>query len=166
MPQPPEVDVAIVGAGPAGLALGCALQRYVEGINVQIFDRVDSFKRQGAGLGLDINGLKALRAMGDGVLSKVREAVTSNAVLVLYGGWEGGREGGRERGMDGWREGARETKGRAGARGGRSQASCRGSQLQGEKACWEKSGSEKQREGQRGRPEGSTEVLCHKPANN
>lgn len=87
----PQLDVAIVGGGPAGLACAYALTRAFKDIKVQVavihvrgmseevlcvrnkwllrrkvlqvFERARSYKECGAGISLDINGLKSLQAI-------------------------------------------------------------------------------------------------------
>ena len=60
--------MAIIGAGPCGLAAAHALTKVLPpGARVGIFERAPSVSiPRGAGLGLEINGLKALKAIDAG----------------------------------------------------------------------------------------------------
>ncbi|KAJ7613987.1 FAD/NAD(P)-binding domain-containing protein [Roridomyces roridus] len=69
MSSPPHsssspLQIAIVGAGPGGLAAALALRR--SGHHVQIFEASQIKTELGAGIGLQTNALRALRALGFG----------------------------------------------------------------------------------------------------
>jgi hypothetical protein len=59
---PLEVDVAIAGAGPAGLAAAAALRRADPSLTVHLFER-GSMDARGAAILVGVNGLKALHAI-------------------------------------------------------------------------------------------------------
>ena len=59
-----QKPVLIVGGGIGGLTLALALKR--AGIPVEVWERVASYKPVGAGIGLAINAMAVLRALGVG----------------------------------------------------------------------------------------------------
>ena len=61
MNRKPVVDVAIIGAGPGGLAAAHALLRL--GLSVKVFERAREMRLIGAALGLFPNAYKALEAI-------------------------------------------------------------------------------------------------------
>lgn len=61
MNDKPVVDVAIIGAGPGGLAAAHALLR--RGLSVKVFERARELRLIGAALGLFPNAYKALEAI-------------------------------------------------------------------------------------------------------
>ena len=54
--------VAVIGAGIAGLALGCVLKK--EGINVVIFEKNETTSNHGAGISISENGINILKKIG------------------------------------------------------------------------------------------------------
>lgn len=58
----PDVDVAIAGAGPAGLACAAALRRADPSLRVMLFEKTRMTGR-GAAILVGVNGLKALQVM-------------------------------------------------------------------------------------------------------
>ncbi|CAL8461953.1 g1484 [Coccomyxa elongata] len=62
-PSPLDLDVAIIGGGPGGLAAALALTRAVKGIRVKVFERAKKYRPLGAGVGMDVNGMKAIEAI-------------------------------------------------------------------------------------------------------
>ncbi len=63
-----HADVAIIGGGPSGLATAHALSKALRpGAKIAVFERAPAITvPRGAGLGLEVNGLKALRAIDQG----------------------------------------------------------------------------------------------------
>ncbi|EIE25083.1 FAD/NAD(P)-binding domain-containing protein [Coccomyxa subellipsoidea C-169] len=62
-PTPIDLDVAIVGGGPGGLATALAITRAVKGTRVKVFERAKKYRPLGAGVGMDVNGMKAIEAI-------------------------------------------------------------------------------------------------------
>jgi 2-polyprenyl-6-methoxyphenol hydroxylase-like FAD-dependent oxidoreductase len=80
-----EVDVAIAGAGPAGLACAAALRRADPSLRVQLFEKTRLTGR-GAAILVGINGLKALKAIDPAML----DDLLSKAIkLEGSGEWQG-----------------------------------------------------------------------------
>jgi len=63
--------VAIIGAGPAGLATAIALQQ--QGIEVHIYDQAQAFRPIGAGLTLSPNGLRSLAAIAPNLAKQIKQ---------------------------------------------------------------------------------------------
>lgn len=61
--QQPQVQVAIIGAGIAGLTAAIALQNYPH-INVQVYERASELREVGATIALGPNGLTILDKLG------------------------------------------------------------------------------------------------------
>jgi salicylate hydroxylase len=68
--QPIVEKVAIVGAGPGGLAAAIALRS--QGIDVQIYEKAQEFRPAGTGLGLAPNGLNFLDAIAPGIVETLK----------------------------------------------------------------------------------------------
>ena len=75
--------VAIIGAGPGGLATAIALQK--QGFDVQVYEKAQEFRPAGTGLGLLPNGLNCLEAIEPGLAEslkrsgcQVRQAILKN----------------------------------------------------------------------------------------
>lgn len=65
----PAADVAIIGGGPCGLATAHALSRVLPAsASIAVLERAPSLELpRGAGLGMEVNGLKALEAINPDV---------------------------------------------------------------------------------------------------
>ncbi len=61
-----ELDVAIIGGGPGGLAAAHAVTAAAPHLKVAVLERVPQLIRRGAGFSLAVNGQKALRAISPG----------------------------------------------------------------------------------------------------
>lgn len=81
--KPIGEKVAIIGAGPGGLAAAIALQK--QGFDVQVYEKAQEFRPAGTGLGLLPNGLNCLEAIEPGLVETlkhsgcpVRQAILKN----------------------------------------------------------------------------------------
>lgn len=72
MTNPVVEKVAIVGAGPGGLATAIALRK--QGIDAQVYERAKEFRPVGAGLALAPNGINSLEAISPGIVEKLKLA--------------------------------------------------------------------------------------------
>lgn len=63
MTDTPQLDVAIIGAGIAGLAAAIGLKDHPR-INVQIYERAAELREIGASIALGPNGMKTLERLG------------------------------------------------------------------------------------------------------
>ncbi|MBD2516035.1 FAD-dependent monooxygenase [Nostoc sp. FACHB-973] len=70
--KPIVKKVAIVGAGPGGLATAIALKS--QGINVEVYEKAQEFRPAGTGLGLAPNGLNALDAIAPGIVETLKSS--------------------------------------------------------------------------------------------
>jgi 2-polyprenyl-6-methoxyphenol hydroxylase-like FAD-dependent oxidoreductase len=70
--NPVVEKVAIVGAGPGGLATAIALRK--QGIDAHVYERAKEFRPVGAGLALAPNGLNSLEAISPGIVEKLKLA--------------------------------------------------------------------------------------------
>ena len=70
-----QVDVAVVGAGPAGLAAAAALHMADPALKVHVFEKTNMTAR-GAAVLVGVNGLKALDAIGGGILDRLLAGAT------------------------------------------------------------------------------------------
>lgn len=61
--QPQQLQVAIIGAGIAGLTAAIALKEH-PGVNVQIYDKATELREVGASIALGPNGLRTLEKLG------------------------------------------------------------------------------------------------------
>jgi salicylate hydroxylase len=59
----PRLQVAIVGAGIAGLTAAIALRNH-PGINVTLYEKATELKEIGASIALGLNGLRTLERLG------------------------------------------------------------------------------------------------------
>lgn len=73
--QPMQVDVAVVGAGPAGLAAAAALHIANPSLSIHVFEKTNMTAR-GAAVLVGVNGLKALEAIGGGILDRMLAGAT------------------------------------------------------------------------------------------
>ncbi|NEP09917.1 MAG: NAD(P)-binding protein [Symploca sp. SIO2C1] len=64
--------VAIIGAGPGGLAVAIALRKL--GYDVQVYEKAKDFRPVGGGLGLLPNGLNFLAAIEPGIVETIKNA--------------------------------------------------------------------------------------------
>lgn len=78
LPRP--LTVAIIGAGPGGLATAIALSRNA-GVSVSVYEQASVLREVGAGISIGANSWRVLDALG------VAES------LVERGGWETWRVG-------------------------------------------------------------------------
>ncbi len=62
------VDVAVIGGGPGGLAAAHALAVAMPALHIAVYERVPALIKRGAGIALDPNGQKALRAINPGMV--------------------------------------------------------------------------------------------------
>ncbi|KAK9815182.1 hypothetical protein WJX73_010106 [Symbiochloris irregularis] len=70
-----QVDVAIVGGGPVGLFTAVALRKAFPGKTIQVYERSSSYRVCGAGINLDLGGMKAFRAVDPDLFDFFQEAV-------------------------------------------------------------------------------------------
>jgi len=56
-------DVAIVGAGPAGLSAAIAIRQALPGVSVEVFEKAARFQPAGSVINLGVNAMKVYRAM-------------------------------------------------------------------------------------------------------
>mmetsp|Transcript_18421 Transcript_18421/g.48046 ORF Transcript_18421/g.48046 Transcript_18421/m.48046 type:complete len:536 (-) Transcript_18421:351-1958(-) len=78
------IDVAIVGAGPAGLSLALALRAVAPHLKVKVFERSAALVPSGAAVTLFANGLNALEAISPAALEAVEAAGTPGAGMVAH----------------------------------------------------------------------------------
>lgn len=72
MSKPIGEKVAIIAAGPGGLAAAIALQK--QGFNVQVYEKAQEFRPAGTGLGLLPNGLNCLEAIEPGLVETLKRS--------------------------------------------------------------------------------------------
>lgn len=70
--RPIAENVAIIGAGPGGLATAIALQK--QGLDVQVYEKAQEFRPAGTGLGLLPNGLNCLNAIKPGIVNTLKHS--------------------------------------------------------------------------------------------
>ncbi|KAL3137319.1 hypothetical protein ABBQ32_006859 [Trebouxia sp. C0010 RCD-2024] len=79
------LDVAIIGAGPAGLAAAAALIRCTSNpVGIQVFDHIQKFEVCGAGLAVRSNGYAALGAINPTLPQKVADLVSQQSTTVMH----------------------------------------------------------------------------------
>ncbi|KAI8473272.1 MAG: hypothetical protein J3K34DRAFT_411487 [Monoraphidium minutum] len=86
-----ELDVAIAGAGPAGLACAVALRRADPSLRVHLFEKT-AMTGRGAAILVGVNGLKALHAIDAGLtedlLAKAIKLEGSERYNLQTGAWK------------------------------------------------------------------------------
>ncbi|NEP75281.1 MAG: NAD(P)-binding protein [Okeania sp. SIO2G4] len=70
--QPVVNKVAIIGAGPGGLATAIALRK--KGIDAHVYERAKELRPVGAGLGLQANGLRCLDVIQPGIVDILKRS--------------------------------------------------------------------------------------------
>ncbi|GMH39906.1 hypothetical protein BSKO_07810 [Bryopsis sp. KO-2023] len=79
-----EVDVAIVGGGPGGLATACAIKKTCPDLIVRVYERAPAFKRIGFTLGLMDNGANAISAIDADLGRAVVKELLNDGALEQY----------------------------------------------------------------------------------
>lgn len=75
-------DVAIIGGGPCGLATAHALAKVLPTSTITLLEKAPTLTMpRGAGLGLAVNGLKALRAINPAALDAVVQRSTTSRMM-------------------------------------------------------------------------------------
>ena len=72
--------IAIIGAGIAGLTLGCVLKK--EGIPVIIFEKSESISNYGAGISISNNGISILKKIG--VFDNIKQSSSNPKVTRFF----------------------------------------------------------------------------------
>ncbi|KAK9839567.1 hypothetical protein WJX84_000514, partial [Apatococcus fuscideae] len=73
-----SVDIAVVGGGPSGLFAALGLIRAFDGLKVKVYERAKNYRECGAGITLDVNGMKALRAVDEELFSRFQSTVVTS----------------------------------------------------------------------------------------
>lgn len=77
-----RADVAIIGGGPCGLATAHALAKVLPKSTITLFEKAPTLTLpRGAGLGLAVNGLKALKAIDPALLDAVVARSTTSRMM-------------------------------------------------------------------------------------
>ncbi|KAG2498560.1 hypothetical protein HYH03_003311 [Edaphochlamys debaryana] len=79
-----DLDVAIVGGGPAGLATAAALLRAVPGVRLKVFEAAPAYREQGAGVLVQANGGRALEALDPRIMHRLVSVGTITSGMVPY----------------------------------------------------------------------------------
>lgn len=66
-----QLDVAIVGGGPGGLAAACSILKTSPNLKVRVFERAKELRVVGFTLGMIDNGFNALEAIDEELASNV-----------------------------------------------------------------------------------------------
>ncbi|CAL5227826.1 g10854 [Coccomyxa viridis] len=72
MKQVDQVDVAIAGGGPGGLAAAAAIVRALPDCRVKVFESAPSYTPQGAGVLINLNGQNALEAIDPELFQRMK----------------------------------------------------------------------------------------------
>ena len=72
--------IAIIGAGIAGLTLGCVLKK--EGIPVIIFEKSESISNYGAGISIPNNGISILKKIG--IFDNIKQSSSNPKVTRFF----------------------------------------------------------------------------------
>eukprot|EP00884_Botryococcus_braunii_P001468 jgi/Botrbrau1/11321/Bobra.0038s0081.1 len=84
------LDVAIVGAGPGGLATANALLRAIPNVNLKVYEGSRRMAAQGAGVLLNVNGLAALEAINPAIEKRMASLAWIDPARRLdYGNLQG-----------------------------------------------------------------------------
>ncbi|KAG2435279.1 hypothetical protein HXX76_007356 [Chlamydomonas incerta] len=104
-----ELDVAIVGGGPAGLATAAALLRAKPSLRVKVFEASPAFRTQGSGVLLQTNGARALQAIHPGIMHRLTERGAITSGVYQYNDesgerlpWVGGKDPAADLRLRGW----------------------------------------------------------------
>ncbi|KAL0018627.1 hypothetical protein WJX79_005682 [Trebouxia sp. C0005] len=88
-----ELDVAIVGGGPGGLASAAAIVSALgNGVRVKVYESMKGYRLQGSGVGLNANAQRALEAIDPDLLARFRchgTLVNSSKLFNLQGDFTG-----------------------------------------------------------------------------
>lgn len=79
-----DVDVAIVGGGPGGLATACAILKTSPNLRVKVFERARRLRKVGFVLGMMDNGLNSLEAIDEDLSSNVMQHMLYDGLVVKY----------------------------------------------------------------------------------
>ena len=84
-----EVDCAIVGAGPAGLATALGLHKVLPQAKIVVVERAGAFRRVGGQIGFMTVGFQALQALDPKVCTAVQQAAVPRRILRRFDGLTG-----------------------------------------------------------------------------
>ncbi|KAL0048045.1 hypothetical protein WJX82_006382 [Trebouxia sp. C0006] len=88
-----EVDVAIVGGGPGGLAAAAAIVSALgDDVRVKVYESMKGYRLQGSGVGLNANAQRALEAINPELLARFKShgtSVNSSKLFNLQGSFTG-----------------------------------------------------------------------------
>ncbi|GMH38809.1 hypothetical protein BSKO_06707 [Bryopsis sp. KO-2023] len=77
-----DIDVAIVGGGPGGLAAACAILKTAPGLKVRVFERAPELRRVGFTLGMMDNGINSLEAISEELAANVMQHMLADGGVV------------------------------------------------------------------------------------
>eukprot|EP00245_Coleochaete_scutata_P002224 TRINITY_DN1293_c0_g1_i2.p1 TRINITY_DN1293_c0_g1~~TRINITY_DN1293_c0_g1_i2.p1 ORF type:complete len:576 (-),score=70.47 TRINITY_DN1293_c0_g1_i2:248-1858(-) len=66
-----EVDIAIVGGGPGGMAAACAIRKTRPDVSVGVFERSGELRRIGWAIGVAVNGMHAIQAISQELCDEI-----------------------------------------------------------------------------------------------
>lgn len=78
--QAARVDIAVVGGGPAGLFTGVTLHKALPHARIKVYEKAKQYRECGAGILLDVNGMKALKAADTRLFTQFQQEVTDVSV--------------------------------------------------------------------------------------